>query len=346
MSELPPNPHESDPVDELYRRASALDAGRPSESVRRAVLDHAAQLAARAAAQGVGENQPGVGRDQRRPARRRMWWKPAAFGTLAAAGLAGLLITPQFLTPRAPRMSTTTAARPRAQAREPEATDAAAPSPEGAAQGGAQSAAPIAAQNDAKSAPTEEQISVTAQRRAVASSKTVASSNAAASSKAPAADSLTAQGNLNGPVNYSEQSHQGQSDAQLAGNQSASGAVTPPAPALPATPAAPAAFAASKTPVSGLMDTGAQLRRSAEIGDVVALRALLDKQPAVDARDANGRTALMLATLQGRAKAVDMLLSAGADPNAADARGTTPLQAALAGNQSAIAAALRSAGAR
>ena len=106
MSELPPNPHESDPVDELYRRASALDAGRPSESVRRAVLDHAAQLAARAAAQGVGENQPGVGRDQRRPARRRMWWKPAAFGTLAAAGLAGLLITPQFLTPRAPRVAT------------------------------------------------------------------------------------------------------------------------------------------------------------------------------------------------------------------------------------------------
>jgi ankyrin repeat protein len=40
------------------------------------------------------------------------------------------------------------------------------------------------------------------------------------------------------------------------------------------------------------------------------------------------------------------LLANGADPNAADARGTTPLQAAVAGGQSAIAAALRRAGAR
>jgi len=344
MSELPPNPHESDPVDELYRRASALDASRPSESVRRAVLDHAAQLAALAASQGAGRNQPGVGRDQRRPAPRRMWWKPAAFGTLAAAGLAGLLITPQFLTPRTPRVSmTSTAGRPKAQAREPDATDAAGPAPEGAAQGGAQSAAPIAAQNDAKSAPAEEVTSVTAQRRAVASNKT------AASSKAAEADSLTAQDNVNGPVSYSEQSHAGQSDAQLAGNQSASGAVTsaePARPAMPATPAAPAAFTAAKVPAASLMDTGAQLRRSAESGDVVALRALLDKQPAVDARDGKGRTALMLATLQGRSQAVDMLLSAGADPNATDAQGATPLQAALTGNQSAIAAALRRAGAR
>ena len=332
MSELPPNPHESDPVDELYRRASALDASRPSESVRRAVLDHAAQLAAKAAAPGAAQNQPGASRDQRRPAPWRMWWKPAAFGTLAAAGLAGLLITPQFLTPRAPRVSMTSSpARP--QAREAEATDAAAPAPEGAAQSGAQST------------PAEEQISVTAQRRAVASSK------------AAAADSLTAQSNLNGPVNYSEQNqiargYSGQSDASIAESQSASGAAmpaAPPSPAAPVTPAAPAplaALAAGKAPAAGLMDTGAQLRRSAETGDVAALQALLDKRPAVDGRDGNGRTALMLATLQGRAQVVDMLLSAGADPNAADSQGMTPLHAAMARNQAAIAAALRSAGAR
>jgi hypothetical protein len=41
-----------------------------------------------------------------------------------------------------------------------------------------------------------------------------------------------------------------------------------------------------------------------------------------------------------------VLLARGADPNAADAHGTTPLQAALAGHQGAIAAALQLAGAR
>jgi hypothetical protein len=53
----------------------------------------------------------------------------------------------------------------------------------------------------------------------------------------------------------------------------------------------------------------------------------------------------MLAVLHGRQSAVDALLAMGADPRAADANGTTPLQAALAAEQPAIAAALRRAGA-
>jgi ankyrin repeat protein len=93
------------------------------------------------------------------------------------------------------------------------------------------------------------------------------------------------------------------------------------------------------------MDPAAQLRQAAELGDVPALQALLGKQPAIDARDAGGRTALMLATLHGRTEVVEALLSAGADPNAADAQGTTPLQAALAADRTDIAAALRRAGA-
>ena len=48
----------------------------------------------------------------------------------------------------------------------------------------------------------------------------------------------------------------------------------------------------------------------------------------------------------GRRDIVALLLAAGADPNAADVHGTTPLQAALNGAQADIAAALRRAGAR
>jgi ankyrin repeat protein len=54
----------------------------------------------------------------------------------------------------------------------------------------------------------------------------------------------------------------------------------------------------------------------------------------------------MLATLNGQGRVVDALLAHGADPNAADIDGTTPLQVAEAANQTAIAAALRRAGAQ
>ena len=54
----------------------------------------------------------------------------------------------------------------------------------------------------------------------------------------------------------------------------------------------------------------------------------------------------MLATLRGRIDAVGMLLDHGADPNAADSQGLTPLQVATAGNETAIIAALRRKGAR
>jgi ankyrin repeat protein len=54
----------------------------------------------------------------------------------------------------------------------------------------------------------------------------------------------------------------------------------------------------------------------------------------------------MLAASRGQAESVDVLLAHGADPNAVDANGTTPLKAALAADQPAIVAALRRAGAR
>ena len=93
-------------------------------------------------------------------------------------------------------------------------------------------------------------------------------------------------------------------------------------------------------------DSGAALRRAAEQGDLAQLGALLTAPVSIDARDVRGRTALLLAVMHGRDRSVDALLAGGADPNAADGHGLTPLKAALDGDHHAIAAALRRAGAR
>jgi hypothetical protein len=63
------------------------------------VLAYAARLAAARAASGAGSTL----RTRRTP--KALWWRPAMLGTLAAAALAGLVIAPQFLAPRAPPMT-------------------------------------------------------------------------------------------------------------------------------------------------------------------------------------------------------------------------------------------------
>ena len=46
MNDVPPSRDPPEDFDEYYRRVSRLDPSRPSESVRRTVLNHATQLAA------------------------------------------------------------------------------------------------------------------------------------------------------------------------------------------------------------------------------------------------------------------------------------------------------------
>jgi len=98
MNDVPPNQPPSDDIDSFYRRASALDPSRPSDRTRQAVLAHARKVAASDI------------RTNTKLRWREVWWRPAVFGTLAAAGLAGLLALPQILTPRvAPRTTDATA---------------------------------------------------------------------------------------------------------------------------------------------------------------------------------------------------------------------------------------------
>jgi hypothetical protein len=316
MNELPPSNDESEDVDDHYRRASALDPSRPSEPVRRAVLEHAARLAAARLAEERTATVPArIG--STRPARHRTWWRPAAFGTLAAAMLAGVLIAPQFLTPRAPPRS---ASAP-AQVSQPKA--AATPAPpaeikEHPPGSGADERAPALA-----FAPAPSPASPEVQGNAAPTSDSAAE---IAAKNAPATAQSTAKAR-----NGAGASSDSETDARRTQT------ITPPVSRMYAAPRA-----AAPTP-QGL---AAELRRAAEIGDVPTLQSLLGRQPVIDARDEGGRTALMLATLHGQAAAVDALLARGADPNAADARGMTPLQAAVAGNRPAIVTALRRAGAR
>jgi hypothetical protein len=329
LNEVPPSQDPADEVDDLYRRAAALDASRPSEPVRRAILEHAVKLAAQRSLE--------AGRttiDFTRPAANRAWRRPAIFGTLAAAALAGLMIAPQFLATHGPDTPVSAPSAVSQSESAPAAASGAGPATVPAPAPPQAQARESMADMQPSSPPSAEAKKSSVQPRAAAGGSArvakpaaaVAANNARAEvqSSAAASSAAPASGGL-------------KSDARrMQGLTSSMGALSAGRPQA----------AAPVPPAARVADPAAELRRAAEAGDLAALQTLLDQQSAIDARDDSGRTALMLATLHGQSQAVDVLLANGADPNAADARGTTPLQAAVAGGQPAIAAALRRAGAR
>jgi len=90
------------------------------------------------------------------------------------------------------------------------------------------------------------------------------------------------------------------------------------------------------------VERGESLRAAAAAGNLTAVNAVLGSSFDVDARDRSGRTALMLAILNGHADVVDALLAHGAGINAVDSSGVRPLQMARAqGNQAVIESLLR-----
>ncbi len=80
----------------------------------------------------------------------------------------------------------------------------------------------------------------------------------------------------------------------------------------------------------------ALLVSSAEVGDVAALRRLLDAGVPVDSRDARGRTALLAATHADRIDAARLLIERGADVNAKDEMQDSPFLYAGAQGRLAI----------
>lgn len=95
-------------------------------------------------------------------------------------------------------------------------------------------------------------------------------------------------------------------------------------------------------------DGVADVFEAAAVGDVDAVRGLLDADPGVARRvAADGFTALHLAAYFGRDEVVPALLAAGADPDAVATNGTElrPLHAATAARSPAVVGALLEAGA-
>jgi cytohesin len=82
-----------------------------------------------------------------------------------------------------------------------------------------------------------------------------------------------------------------------------------------------------------------QLREAAENGELIVVQTALQNGADPNAKDEDGRTPLHYAAEKGHAEIVKVLLKRGADPRIADNRGRIPLDYA---NDSAIRSLLES----
>jgi hypothetical protein len=294
-----------------YRRASDTDAAAPSESVRSAILAESRRVADE-----LAKKAPQPQFDVSRPAANDARWKITAYGTVGAALLAVLLITPRFWeSRRATEISSVPAvapAKPEESLQEVIVTQAKHTAAATRAEESRQYAAP------APSAPPSAPPNVAENFARAPASPPVAD----AAPPSPPVSTSTAPPAAPAPLAYSAGAARG--DALSGG----------------------ALFKNSdRAARTNLVQTPASLQAAAGLGDVRQTALLLDQGVAVDARDEAGRTPLMLAVAQGRLEVVRLLLARGADANAADNFGRTPLQQAREKNLRDVAALLERAGA-
>jgi hypothetical protein len=248
--------------------------------------------------------------DLSRPAANDARWKITAFGTVGAAVLGALLFVPRFWEshPPAQGSSASSIARIAEPAAKTASADAAAPAPK--------------RESISPSSPNESLQEVVVTQADRKASKPSAEDSRQYSAPAPSNPPSVAQNYARAPPAASP---------AYSGRAAQGGALS---------------MSADKLARASLVPTPASLQAAAGLGDVRQAASLLDQGVAVDARDADGRTPLMLAVAQGRLEVVRLLLARGADPNAADNSGRTPLQQARAGNLRDVAALLERAGAR
>ena len=74
-----------------------------------------------------------------------------------------------------------------------------------------------------------------------------------------------------------------------------------------------------------------ELTKAAGVGDVASVQKLIADGAAVDARDDQGRTALLVATRANQVATAKLLIEAGADVNAKDAIQDSPISMPVRG---------------
>ena len=116
--------------------------------------------------------------------------------------------------------------------------------------------------------------------------------------------------------------------------------------AIPAIPCAVAVLVALASACSPTASDDVDIHRAARKGRVEDVKMALRRDPdAVNRRSASGDTALELAVRRGHGAVVDVLLAAGADPNARSTEGDGPLSAAAEKGRTEIAKTLLTRGA-
>ncbi|MDP9088056.1 MAG: ankyrin repeat domain-containing protein [Pseudomonadota bacterium] len=307
---------------ERYRRASDTKPTAPSEAVRAAILAEGRRVAEQRA---IATSQQPF--DVSRRAANDSRWKITALGTAGAALVAAMLFAPNIWE-HGPRLAQTINAPQTGNAPAGPAVASEPQSPTSQAQLRNEFPAPAASANAAaKAAPKAESVRPAQQDRQSSLAEMAPAEKArsrkpgefaqSAVETAPAsADNASAA--RSAPL---AESAAGFDQSEVSANRLQSART----------------HAAAER--SGLLSAAAS-------GDSLKIQVLMDQGAALDERDKQGRTPLMLAVINGRREAVGLLLARGADPNAADHSGRTPLQMARQANSREIAALLERSRAR
>ncbi|HEY9094208.1 MAG TPA: ankyrin repeat domain-containing protein [Hydrogenophaga sp.] len=310
---------DDDALLQRYREANELDTARPGVALRETVLAHA-------------RSQLGATPEPLRhasPAANDSQWKLRALGSLAVVGLIGLLVM-QFER-GTPEEQVLALGQPEQRAERA----AKAQTPEKA---GPSSGAPAA--SAAGDAPETTQSPITMEREP--EPQPAPPTPALAESTSPAGPSGRDAGQASSSPPPNEQPSSAQADAAMEAAPRRR-ALPPPAPAARSMPEA---FSQSAPLVDQNADAQApppqppmaaspaptekqesRLRRSLPLHDAVVsgqkakLQQLLKQGVDINARDGDGRTALMLAALGSDPVLVELLMKAGADPDLRDRAG-------------------------
>ena len=307
---------------ELYRRASAAEPLAPTDVVREAILAEAARVAA--------EQRPAPALaqfDTSVPAANQWRWQLTAFGTLAAAVIAAILVVPQFHRAPPSPADERTATDGRTDAR---MADAATTS---VARVAAAPAAPPASIARFDS-PTEQD------RRQLepAGARAVKAGPPSTPGPAPALQALadvdTPAASRQEPVRADSTVSSAHVSAPAVAQEPYNGPVAAAAPAAAGAVAdstarhltskhemAPSNLTAAARIAAAAEDRDAALHTACALGDTNAIDRLLAAGAPLESLDPRGRTPLMVAAAGGRIDAVRVLLAHGASAKAVDREG-------------------------